>query len=176
MPKYLRFREWCKTNGVFNPSVEYPVAFGKHGHLVGMCAARDVPPMTAFLYIPWNLLINAPNIRERSPEMGSLFDHHPELFFEHENAEYIQLAVYVWHERTKGENSFYKPFLDIINDSDLPFTWSDEELAEFQDAVLISNIKSFRAFFELEWNKIYEVLSSNKCDHIIPGISDGTRE
>ena len=43
---------------MFNPSVEYPVAFGKHGHLVGMCAARDVPPMTGFLYIPQTIMLN----------------------------------------------------------------------------------------------------------------------
>ena len=89
MPKYKRFREWCVANGVFNPSVEYPVAFGKHGHLVGMCAARDVPPMTAFLYIPWELLINGPNIRKRSPELGALFDQHPDILTKHLNADYL---------------------------------------------------------------------------------------
>ena len=57
MPKYRRFKQWCDENGIFNPSVSYPVAFGKHGHLVGMCAARDIPPMTAFLYIPWKILV-----------------------------------------------------------------------------------------------------------------------
>ena len=119
------------ANGVFNPSVEYPVAFGKHGHLVGMCAARDFPPMTAFLYMPWELLINEANIRKRSPEMATLYDKHPEIFKRHYDAEYLALIVFLWHEKAKGEASFWKPYLDIINFTDMPFLWNDEELNEF---------------------------------------------
>lgn len=39
-------------NGAKYPSVEYPVAFGKDGSLVGMAAREDVPPLKVFLYIP----------------------------------------------------------------------------------------------------------------------------
>ena len=48
----MLFKKWLDDNGVVNPSVEYPVAFGKSGQLVGMGALRDIPPMTGFLYIP----------------------------------------------------------------------------------------------------------------------------
>ena len=116
---------------MFNPSVEYPVAFGKHGHLVGMCAARDVPPMTAFIYIPWELTINEKNVRKRSPEMAELYDKHPEIFKTHYDAEYLRLIVFLWHEAAKGEASFWKPYLDIINTSEMPFLWTDEEMNEF---------------------------------------------
>lgn len=111
--------------------MEYPVAFGKHGHLVGMCAARDVPPMTAFLYMPWELMINEQNNRRRSPEIANLYDSHPEVFKKHYDAEYLCLIVYMWMECQKGEASFFKPFIDIINFTDLPFLWSDAELEEF---------------------------------------------
>lgn len=99
--------------------------------MVGMCAARDVPPMTSFLYVPYDLLINVPNIRKRSPEMCKLYDDHPEIFKKHIDADFLTLIVYLWHEKTKGEASFWKPFLDIINFTDLPFLWSDVEVAEF---------------------------------------------
>lgn len=171
-PRYQKFKLWCETNGVFNPSVDYPVAFGKHGHLVGMCAARDVPPMTSFLYVPNNLLINEPNIRKRSPEMCALYDAHPQIFKKHYDAEFLTLIVYLWHEKTKGEASFWKPYLDIINFTDLPFLWSDEEIDQFQDAVLQQNVKRYRTEFEEEWEKVYFMLHKNKYDHIIPGISD----
>ena len=131
MPKYQIFRKWCNENGVYNPSVNYPVAFGKHGHLVGMGAARDIPPMTAFLYVPWKLMINEHNIRKRNPEMGALYDKHPEIFKKHHDAEYLRLIIFIWHERCKGEDSFWKPFIDLINFTDLPFLWTDDELAEF---------------------------------------------
>lgn len=29
--RYVKFKEWLDQNGVFNPSVEYPVAYGKQG-------------------------------------------------------------------------------------------------------------------------------------------------
>ena len=74
MPKYKRFREWCRDNGIFNPSVEYPVAFGKHGQLVGMCAARDIPPMTAFAYIPWSMLITDDNICKWCPYLAEFYN------------------------------------------------------------------------------------------------------
>ena len=161
---------------MFNPSVEYPVAFGKHGHLVGMCAARDVPPMTAFLYMPWDLLINEANIRKRSPEMAELYDKHPEIFKRHYDAEYLVLICFIWHERAKGDASFWKPYLDIINFTDLPFLWTDDELSEFQDAVLIANIKRYREEFDEEWLKVYWMLHRNKYEHIVPGISDYSKK
>jgi len=43
-PKHQRFKQWLLENGVKHPAVEYPVAFGKAGQLVGMAAAKDVPP------------------------------------------------------------------------------------------------------------------------------------
>ena len=176
MPKYQKFREWCRVNGIFNPSVEYPVAFGKHGHLVGMCAARDIPPMTAFIYIPWHLLITDENIRKRTPLLHSLFENHPELFKKYYDAEYLRMVMFLWHERAKGDKSFWKPYLDIINFTDLPCLWSDDELAELQDAVLIANIKAYRRDFEEEWDQVYKLLHKNKYDDIIPGISDVERK
>mmetsp|Transcript_41062 Transcript_41062/g.53851 ORF Transcript_41062/g.53851 Transcript_41062/m.53851 type:complete len:141 (+) Transcript_41062:76-498(+) len=107
MPKYKRYREWCKENGVFNPSVDYPVAFGKHGHLVGMCAARDIPPMTAFCYIPWHLLITEDNIRKWAPQVEAVWEANPIIFKKHYDAEYLRMILFLWHERLKGEDSFW---------------------------------------------------------------------
>ena len=141
-----------------------------------MCAARDVPPMTAFLYMPWELLINEANIRKRSPEMATLYDKHPEIFKRHYDAEYLALIVFLWHEKAKGEASFWKPYLDIINFTDMPFLWNDEELNEFQDAVLIANVKRYSEEFDEEWLKVYWMLHRNNYDHIIPGISDYSKQ
>lgn len=51
-PKYVAFKQWCDQNGILYPGVEFPAAFGTKGQLIGMAAARDVPPSTAFLYVP----------------------------------------------------------------------------------------------------------------------------
>jgi hypothetical protein len=57
LPKYVAFKEWLEKNGVKYPSVEYPVAFGRNGELVGMAAKEDVPPLKAFLFVPHRLII-----------------------------------------------------------------------------------------------------------------------
>ena len=51
-PKYVAFKKWCDQNGILYSGVEFPAAFGTNGQLIGMAAARDVPPSTAFLYVP----------------------------------------------------------------------------------------------------------------------------
>ena len=97
-PRYQVFKEWLAENGVINPSVEYPVVYGKQGQLVGMGASRDIPPMTAFLYIPQELLINKHTIKARSSEVYAVIDRHPDIFETHIDAEYLQLIIYVMHE------------------------------------------------------------------------------
>lgn len=42
-----------------------------------MAAKKDVPPMTAFLYVPFNVIICDHNIRKRNPEVAKVFDAHP---------------------------------------------------------------------------------------------------
>ena len=54
--------------------------------------------MTAFLYMPWELMINEQNNRRRSPEIAALYDNHPEVFKKHYDAEYLCLIVYMWME------------------------------------------------------------------------------
>ena len=76
------------------------------------------------------------------------------------------------HEQMKGEESFFYPYFQIVNRSDLPFLWEPNDIKEFQDAVLQSNIEFYRAEFELEWDLFHKTLMENKYDHIIPGISD----
>ena len=113
-----------------NPSVEYPAAFGKQGQLVGMLAARDVPPMTAFLYIPQKIMINEANARIHNPRIGEIFDKHPNLFKTHLDAEYLTLIFFVMTEMIKGKDSFWHPFFQIINFTDLPMHWTLAQLGE----------------------------------------------
>ena len=50
--KYKNFHAWLQKHGARYPSVDYPVVFGKRGELMGLAAARDIPPLKAFLFIP----------------------------------------------------------------------------------------------------------------------------
>lgn len=39
-----------------------------------MAAKKDVPPMTAFLYVPFKIIICEHNIRKMKPELALLYD------------------------------------------------------------------------------------------------------
>lgn len=49
---YQNFLKWLDDNGAKFPNVDYPVAFGRNGELIGLCAKEDIPPWKAFLFIP----------------------------------------------------------------------------------------------------------------------------
>ena len=78
-PKYIRFKEWMLENGARFPDVDFPVAFGHHGELMGLAANKDIPPMRGFLFIPDKLMITAEKAR-KDPVLGPIIKKHPELF------------------------------------------------------------------------------------------------
>ena len=84
--------------------------------------------MTAFLYVPIELVISEHNLRKRNPTISELYDKHPELFKTHRDAEYNTMIIYVMHEMSLGEKSFWHPYLEIISRPDLPMMWEDSEL------------------------------------------------
>lgn len=78
-PKYIRFKEWMLENGARFPDVDFPVAFGHHGELMGLAANKDIPPMRGFLFVPDKLMITAEKAR-RDPVLGPIIKKHPEVF------------------------------------------------------------------------------------------------
>ena len=52
MQIYRNFHAWLQLNGAKYSAVDYPVAFGKNGELMGLAAKKDIPPQKAFLFIP----------------------------------------------------------------------------------------------------------------------------
>lgn len=51
-------------------------------------------------------------------------DKHPEIFDKHHEVDF-SLVIYFFHEKLKGEHSFWAPYFNIINLSDLPAFWDD---------------------------------------------------
>jgi len=176
-PRYKLLNDWCKENGVLHPGVEYPVAFGRHGELVGMAASRDIPPQTAFLFVPQNLFICEDNIRMRSPLLSALYDRNPAVFKRHHDSEYLIIIVYIWHEQMKGEKSFWFPYFDTINTCDMPMSWTDAELDEFQDSVLKQNLKTYYEEYKEEFKTVIAMLRLDVAgEEIIPGCTDKCNE
>mmetsp|Transcript_16029 Transcript_16029/g.15449 ORF Transcript_16029/g.15449 Transcript_16029/m.15449 type:complete len:97 (+) Transcript_16029:233-523(+) len=96
-----------------------------------MAAAKDIEPSTAFLFVPNNLIITEFTVKN-SP-VNAVIQKHPEIYINHHDAEYLVLITFLWYELLKGENSFYHPYFQIVNISDLPMFWEQEEVEELQD-------------------------------------------
>ncbi len=139
-----------------------------------MAARTDVPPLKVFLFIPQNLIICDPLVQ--ASELGPIVRKHPEVFKEHYDAEYLRLIAFIMMERLKGERSFWKPYFDIVNFTDLPFLWSEEEVKEFQDQVLERDIKEYKKEFDEEWTLMRDLFRANKYEEFFPGILDESKE
>lgn len=124
-------------NGAKIENVEYPVAFTKSGGLVGIGASKDLEPMTPYLEFPESLVYNRKTVY--NSEIGHLMDKYPEVFNKHHEVD-LAIVIYCFYERLKGDKSHWKPYYDIINVSDLPAFWSDDEINEFQDRVMIGYV------------------------------------
>lgn len=54
--------------------------------------------MTAFLYIPQELMINDGTIKLRAPQIWEVFEKYPQVFKQHYDAEYLRIILYIWYE------------------------------------------------------------------------------
>jgi len=80
------------------------------------------------MYIPNKCIISTKHAKESS--IGHLFELHDNLFFTNSDRDTFILLVYIVYERLRGEESFYHPYLEMI-DSRLHTTyWPDEIIAK----------------------------------------------
>jgi hypothetical protein len=111
LPHFVNFHKWLKENGVHSDTIEYPVAFGKNGDLVGIAARRPIGPEEAYIFIPNKIIINDEKILKS--DIGHLILRHEDVFKEHADGEYLRLIFFITYELSKGEKSFWYPYFQI---------------------------------------------------------------
>ena len=127
-PKYTAFKEWALANGaVFDDAVEYPAVFEQG--LEGLAAKRAIGPHKAYIFIPNTIIISVERVKA-CPELRQLIADNFDLFGDiHPDREQLLLAIFLLFHHCKGEASFWKPYLDVMNESDLVADWAPEEVA-----------------------------------------------
>jgi hypothetical protein len=73
-----------------------------------MAAKRDIGPEEAYLYIPNKLMIHDERILKS--EFGKIITTHKDVFYEHNDGEYLRLIFFVTCELAKGDKSFWYPY------------------------------------------------------------------
>jgi hypothetical protein len=106
----------------------------------------------------------------RDPICGPVYEKHPEIFKDHFDAEYLLMIVFVMHHMLIGEKSFWHPFWQIINMSDMPMRWSYYEVCELQDTYLEREIQTFRDEYFKEFDLIFDTFRKNGYEDVWPGV------
>jgi len=154
-PVQQRYVAWLQANGVLYPKLHYPCAFGPAG-LLGVAAKEELPPETAIMFIPYSTCLSLSYAH--TTVLKSVFQQSPELFKYHKDALDYQLFVTLLYERLKGEESYWKPLLDTIPAPEMAVDWSNEELQETQDPLLMHEVKQSQFDRAKKWIEVKEVM------------------
>jgi hypothetical protein len=73
-----------------------------------MAAKRNIGPEEAYIYIPSKLTINDDKILKS--EFGFILSNHKDVFYEHDDGEYLRLIFFVVCELAKERDSFWYPY------------------------------------------------------------------
>ena len=114
--------------------MEYPVAYGPSGELVGLRAKRDIGLCESYLYIPVNLTINEEQFKRSW--IGEIYDKHHEDFKDDYDYEHFTLIFFVAYQMSIGKKSFWYPYFQVAADADLPLNWDSKDLDLLEDDVL----------------------------------------
>lgn len=68
------------------------------------------------------------------------------------DAEFNIIATYLIYEKLKGEESFFKPYFDIIERSYTMYDWTEEEVAKTECSEIIDEVAILQKNFNLKKN------------------------
>lgn len=159
--KFIKYINWLKENGaVFEDNLHYPIAYGPSG-LVGVKAKRSIDNNEAILYIPKRLMIISKEheskyvIKEKvTKDKGNKNDDEEPSIIDEDNSS-INLTIFLIEQKYKeGDNSFYKPYLDLFPEQDFSIFWSDEKFKELDCDSLVNSIKTLTDEIITEYNQL----------------------
>ena len=129
--KYVKFNKWCDEIGIKRDSVLYPTAFGPSGTLVGISAKRRIGFKEAYIFVPTKVCLSEEQFRRS--EIGHLLVDHPEVFEQRVSSAHMKLIFFVMYEMAKGTESFWHPYFQITEQTDMPCLWDVADLQNLQD-------------------------------------------
>ena len=153
---YQRFIEWFQKNGGKMNGCQFPAYFGKD-NIRGVVATREIKPNEALIFVPNSLLITTKLIQEDTI-FGPIVEDHPSLFKDSVDWECNTQILFLMTEKAKGENSFWKPYLDTQPLIETPVEWDDADLDFIEDPVVKSEINNIKKMYNNSWEQFDQVL------------------
>lgn len=159
-PKHKLFLEWCFSNGLKWTGVDFPAYFGDKGELRGVVATRDINPYEIIMGIPNKLLMSSAKAKE-DKALSKLFKKHEEIFTQDDSGDYNVLIVYLIRERLKGPESFFHPFLNLLDDIITGQSWDKKAMKFIEDPMFRGCIEESQLELESEWEAMKDVFEEN---------------
>ena len=110
------------------PKLEYPAYF--EGGLVGVRVKEAIKPREAFIKIPYKCLMTCEGAFKH-PVLGQVLKENPEVFDEEEGRadwEQLTLCLYLIYEWQLGDESFWKPYIDLMPEVDFFCHWGEHNI------------------------------------------------
>ena len=61
------------------------------------------------------------------------------------------LATFLLYHYLKGPESFWYPYISVMNESDLVCDWTPQEVSQFMDTELEMDAELYKSEIETEW-------------------------
>ena len=130
---------------------------------MGCAAKRPIGFNEAFLYVPMRLVICESKILQTP--LGPIIKKYPDVFTERgrSNGEHLAIMLFVLHEMSKGEASFWYPYFQISEFPDQISEWPESQLDELQDPILKVAALDAREQNEEEFEMFLEIAKENSA-------------
>ena len=110
------------------------------------------------MFIPNTCILSVTRVRN-TEGIKEVIKDNPKLFLKHPDCDQLSLAIFLLAEYLKGpEKSFWWPYIDVMNESDLASFWTNEELTNLGDFELKKEAEVYRDEVLMEWQDISKIL------------------
>ena len=152
--KFKIFKNWLLENGaIFDKIIEFPV-INNHLLKIGCKSKENINENESFLMIPKNLIIISNDLEYLEKYIEEIKEEISE-----KDLPILCLALYLYLEK-KDENSFYKPYIDIIfiEKENIFELLNKDNLNKLNDDLAVKSIE--KMFNNI--NDIYELIKQCK--------------
>ncbi|DAZ94728.1 TPA: hypothetical protein N0F65_012681 [Lagenidium giganteum] len=150
-PDEQSFVTWLRENGAEFPKLAWPVV--TPNGLRGAVATGAIASGEAMLRIPKKLLISE-ELCLQDTELKPIYEGNRDVFTRDDPV----IALFLMRELTKGDASFYAPYLRILPYPTTIQDWTEDELSELRDSYLVDMAKRRIAEVRVFYSRIFDRL------------------
>lgn len=152
-----RYLAWLKENGAVFPKIDWPCRTTVNS-VRGAVALEDIAPNEKMIQIPRKLMMIPENCRA-SKKIGHVFADYS--IFRYGVGGCELLAVFLMHERSIGNESFWAPYIQTLPYPGTVSDWSSEEIDELYDPTISQEAKNYTLQIEAQWKSLSLRLKEN---------------